>query len=235
MEKETLIKVENLTVSISKENVLENINFEIKKNDFFTILGPNGAGKSTLLKAIIGLIPYKGKISIKKDTKLSFLPERLSRKKFKELPLTIKDFFNFQKISEQEILHILEEVQIKNPKEFLSKNPGNLSSGEFQRMLIAWSIVKKPDILLFDEPMTGIDIGAKQTIYSLFEKFKKEWDLTIVMITHDLNVVYASSNKVLCLYKKNTCFGKPEEILTPQKLQELYKTPIKFYKHSHPL
>lgn len=233
MKKETLLKVENLSVQINKEVILEKVSFEVGRGDFLTILGPNGAGKTTLFKALIGLIPYEGKIIFKEGIKLSFLPERLSRRKFRELPLTVKDFFGFKKIKEKEIEKILKEVSTKKPEEWLKKNPGSLSSGEFQRLLIAWSLVEKPDILLFDEPMTGIDVGAKQTIYSLFEKFRQEWNLTIVMITHDLNIVYASSDKVLCLYRKENCFGKPKEVLTPQKLQELYRSPIKFYKHTH--
>ena len=235
MEKEVLLNVNKLNVKINHEKIIDDLSFQVKKNDFLTILGPNGAGKSTLLRALIGKIPFEGKILFKEGLKISFLPERLSRRKFKEIPITVWDFFSFKKVSEEEALKMLKMVEMEKPTKCLRKNPGNLSSGQFQKVLIAWSLIRKPDILLFDEPTIGIDIGSKETIYSLLEKFRKDWQISILMVTHDLNVVYSYSNKVLCLYKKANCFGKPEEILTPQKLQELYKSPIKFYKHSHKL
>ncbi len=233
MQENILIKIENLTVKINREIIIENLNFFIKKGDFLTILGPNGVGKSTFLKAIIGIIPYQGNIEIKQGIKISYLPERLSRQNFKEIPFRVSDLFRLKNVKQKEAIRILNFVEVPDPRQCLYKNPGNLSSGQFQKVLIAWSLVKNPDILLFDEPMTGIDIGSKQTIYSLLEKFRKENNLTILMVTHDLNVVYAFSNQVLCLYKKADCLGHPKKVLTPKKLEELYNSPVSFYKHSH--
>ncbi len=236
MDENTLIEIKNLTVELNNEKIIENLNLLINKGDFLTILGPNGAGKSTLLKAIIGLIPYQqGEITIKNNLKISYLPERLSRSKFKEIPFKVADLFSLKDISQNKAKDILNFVGLPETEKILKKNPANLSSGQFQKVLIAWSLAKEPDILLFDEPMTGIDIGSKQTVYTLLERFRKEKGLTIVMVTHDLNVVYSFSERVLCLYKKADCLGHPKQVLTPQKLEELYNAPIKFYKHSHSL
>ncbi len=235
MDKDLLIEIKNLTIKLNHEKIIDNLNLSINKGDFLTILGPNGAGKSTLLKAIIGLIPYQGEIIIKNNLKISYLPERLSRNKFKEIPFKIIDLFALKNINQDKAKDILKFVGLAEVEKILKKNPANLSSGQFQKVLIAWSLAKNPDILLFDEPMTGIDIGSKQTVYNLLEKFRKEKNLTIAMVTHDLNVVYSFSEKVLCLYKKADCLGHPKEVLTPKKLEELYNAPIKFYKHSHSL
>lgn len=100
-------------------------------------------------------------------------------------------------------------------------------------MVIAWSLVDDPEVLLFDEPTSGIDIGGEETIYSLLHKFWKEKNITILLVTHDLNIVWKHANKVLCLNKKKLCLGNPNDILSSENLKQLYGTGIKFYKHEH--
>ena len=231
---ETILKVKNLSVvTDGREKIIENLSFEVKKGEFFIILGPNGAGKTTLFKALLGLIPYQGEIIwSKKDIKFGYLPERLSPSEFKKLPISVKDFYKFKNVSEEKISKILKSVGL-GEKRFLEKNPSDLSSGQFQRMLIGWALVGDPDVLFFDEPTTGIDIGGEKTIYSLLEKFWQEKNLTILLITHDLNIVYGRATNVLCLYKKGICSGPPKEVLTPDTLETLYSDKIKFYKHKH--
>lgn len=230
---ETILRVENLNVKFGKEEVVKNLSFEVKKGEFLIFLGPNGAGKSTLLRAILGLIPFDGKVVWSKEFKISYLPERLSREKFKEASILVKEFFKFKEKSDEKILAILKAVGLE-PNEVLNKNAGDLSSGQFQRVLIAWSLISEPEVLFFDEPDTGIDIGGEETIYSLLEKFWKEKKLTIFLVTHDLNIVYRYATNVLCLGKKEICcLGAPREILTPKVLEKIYGTGIKFYEHKH--
>jgi len=166
------------------------------------------------------------------NPKIGYLPERLSHSKFKELPISVREFFKFKESSDEKISEMLKPVGLESPK-ILEKDPGHLSSGQFQRMLIGWSLIGNPQILFLDEPFTGIDIGGEETIYSLLYKFWKEKNLTVLLITHDLNIVYKYSTNVLCLNKKAVCFGPPREILTPENLEKLYRTEIKFYKHTH--
>lgn len=231
---ETILKVAGLNVSFGKEEVIKDLSFEIQRGEFLIVLGPNGVGKTTLFKAILGLIPSKGEIIWQeKVPKISYLPERLSQDKFKNFVLSVKEFLRFKENSDEKILNILKAVGLDS-KEILNKNPGDLSSGQFQRMLIAWSLISEPEILFFDEPATGIDVGGEETIYSLLEKFWREKNLTILLITHDLNVVYKYATNVLCLSKKGVwCFGRPKEILTPKVLEKIYGTEIKFYEHKH--
>lgn len=230
MKKKEILKVDNLTVEFSGKKILNNLSFNILEKDVLIILGPNGAGKSTLLKAILNLIPYSG--TVKWSTKdISYLPSQEFLSRTNLPPLTIKEFFNFKKASNDKIIKILKEVGLK--KEVLHKQFNELSTGQFQRMSIAWSLIDRPKILVFDEPTSGIDVGGEETIYTLIHKFWEKYGLTIILVTHDLNIVWEHSSKVLCLNKKITCMGKPKHVLTPENLKQIYGTGIKFYKHNH--
>ncbi len=110
---------------------------------------------------------------------------------------------------------------------------GQLSGGELQRVLIAYALINHPDILLFDEPTAGVDIGGEETIYSLLGKLHREHGLTIVMITHDLNMISRYAKKVLCLNRKKICFGSPQEALASSNLGKLYGDNIGVYTHDH--
>jgi len=229
--KNHLLQVKNLNVELAGEDIIKNLSFQVAEGEILTILGPNGAGKTVLLKTLLDFLPYRGKISWGRKVKISYLPQGLTSLKVKDLPLAVEEFFNLKKITKVEALKFLRRVGIKE-KKFLKKKIGDLSSGQFQRMLIAWALIDKPKILFFDEPTTGIDIGGEETIYSLLYRFWKKGDLTILLITHDLNIVYKYSTNVLCLNKKGFhCYGTPEEILTPKNLAKIYGTGIKFYKH----
>ena len=116
---------------------------------------------------------------------------------------------------------------------FLNKRIGELSSGELQRVLIAWAIVGRPDLLLFDEPTASVDMAGQRTVYELLRKLQEEHNLALILISHDLTVVYRYAGKVLCLNRKQVCFGVPDEVLTPTELAKLYGGDRKFYHHAH--
>ncbi|MGB9629955.1 MAG: metal ABC transporter ATP-binding protein, partial [Thermodesulfobacteriota bacterium] len=208
---------------------IENLSFEVRKGDVLTILGPNGAGKSVLLKTLLGLLPYEGEIEWTRGSKIGYVPQRLPF--IKDIPLSIKDFFNLKVVAEKEIGSVLTSVGFK--EDFLRKKIGDLSSGQFQRVLIAWALVGNPQVLLFDEPTTGVDISAEETIYNFLSNLKEERDLTILLVTHDLSVVYKFSTHVICLNRQPICFGPPQEVLTPESLQKLYGGEVKYYQHKH--
>jgi zinc transport system ATP-binding protein len=225
-----ILKVDNLKVEFDGERIIENLSFKIKKGETLVILGPNGAGKTVLLRTLLGLIPYQGKIDWKSEIKIGYVPQRLPL--IKDIPLSVEEFFKLKKSSKKETLELLNSVGIKVPN-ILKRGMGEFSAGQFQRILVAWGLVSNPQVLLFDEPMAGIDIGGEETIYNLLEKLKKERDLTILLVTHDLSVVYQKATNVLCLNKKTLCYGPPKEILTPQNLTQLFGGKIKFYQHKN--
>lgn len=224
---ETILKVTNLNVKLEKEWIIKDLAFEVKEGDVLTVLGPNGAGKTVLLKTILGILPHQGEIEWKQGIKIGYVPQRLPF--IKDVPMSIGEFFKLKEASKREIKEILDSVGFG--KIFLDKKIGELSSGQFQRILIAWALIKNPDVLLFDEPTTGIDIGGEETIYTLLTKLKKERNLTILLVTHDLSVVFKFSNFVICLNKCPICQGIPKEVLTSEALGKLYGDEVKFYGH----
>lgn len=225
-----VLKVENLNVTRGREKVIDSLSFSLEKGEFLTVLGPNGSGKSTLLEALLGIVDYEGDISWAPEAEISYLPERLAREMFLLFPLTVKDFFSLNKIGANETGEMLSSVGLSS--DFLERNPAHLSSGEFQRMLVAWSLAQEPNVLLFDEPMGGIDVGGKETIYNLLHNFWEKKELTVILVTHEINVVYAYSTNVLCLSRKKMCYGQPKEVLTPENLRKIYGHQLKFYEHT---
>ena len=229
MNKDQILKVTNLNVVLDHQIIIENLSFEVKYGEVITILGPNGAGKSVLLKTLLGLLPYQGQIEWAKGIKTGYVPQRLPF--IKDIPLSIKDFFDLKKSSEKETKEILDIVGFR--EDFLRKKIGNLSSGQFQRILIAWGLVGNPQVLLFDEPTTGVDMSGEVTIYNFLATLQKERGLTILLVTHDLSVVYKFSTDVICLNRYPICYGSPREVLTPESLQKLYGGGVKYYQHQH--
>ncbi len=225
-----ILKVEKLNVTFEKKRIIENLSFKLNKGEVLVVLGPNGAGKTTLLRALLNLVPYQGSIQWN-SKKISYLPPQELIERNYLPPLTIKDFFKLKKVSDYKIKKIFREIGL--PQEILERQFGELSTGQFQRMMLAWALVNDPEVLLFDEVMYGIDAGGKETIYSLLHKFWKKNNLTILMVTHDLSIVWEHANKVLCLNKKKLCYGEPKKILTTENLRKTYKEEIKFYKHHH--
>lgn len=224
------LQVKNLTVELNGQKIIENLNFEVKKGETLVVLGPNGAGKTTLLRALLGIIPYNGEVtwSVKN---ISYLPpnELLQRKEI--LPLTVSDFYSLKEIGKIKALESLESVGLE--KDIYKNRIANLSTGQFQRLSIAWALVDEPDTLLFDEPTSGIDIGGAETIYSLLHNFWKKQKLTIILVTHDLSVVWEHADNVLCLNKKGLCHGVPSQALTTENMQKLYGVGVKYYKHKN--
>ena len=227
MPENIILKVKNLNVRLENEEIIKDLSFEVKEGDVLTVLGPNGAGKTVLLKTLLKILPYQGEIKWQKEIKIGYVPQRLPF--IKDTPMSVGEFFKLKESSKEETREILDLVGFK--KIFLNKKIGELSSGQFQRVLIAWALIGNPDVLLFDEPTTGIDIGGEETIYTLLTKLKKERNLTILLVTHDLNVVFKFSNFVVCLNKCPICQGIPKEILTSETLNKLYGEEVKFYEH----
>src|SRR3972149_808756 len=190
-----VLEVSGLNVSFNSHKVLDNLNFEVQRDDTLAIIGPNGAGKTVLFKCLLGLIPYEGEVRWAKDVKIGYVPQRLNVGK--DLPLTVEEFLRFKEKSSKKIEEVLTMVGFKRKKEhlihrgkrLLKTRLGVLSGGEFQRILIAFALLGNPNVLLFDEPTSGVDVSAEETVYALIERLKKEDDLTIIFISHELGIV----------------------------------------------
>jgi len=246
----SILKVENLNVELDGEKILENLSFEVRGGEVLTILGPNGAGKTVLLKTLLGILPYEGEIKWAPGIKIGYVPQRLPF--IKDIPMSVEEFFQLKNVSEKEINpstraelgaglvphrnevsgagEILKSIGLG--KEILKRKIGELSSGQFQRILVGWALVSNPRVLLFDEPLAGIDISGQESVYNLLEKLRKEKNFTILLVTHDLSIVYKFATNCLCLNKKILCYSTPKE-LTTERLSQLYGGKIKFYEHKH--
>ena len=224
-----ILEVKNLTVRLNGEDVLVDLSFNVYDGEVLAILGPNGAGKTTLLKALLGIVPYEGVVKWREEVRIGYVPQRLPF--IKDVPLSVKEFFQLKNASENEGEKILKSIGLG--KEILKKKIGDLSSGQFQRILIGWALALDPDVLLFDEPLAGIDVGGQESIYNFLERLKETRNLTILFVTHELSVVYRLADRVLCLNKRMLCSGAPKEMLTPEALSNLYANLVKFYQHKH--
>jgi zinc transport system ATP-binding protein len=226
---ETILKVSDLNVTINDQRVIENLSFTVKRGDILTILGPNGAGKTVLLRTLLGVLPHEGAIVWQKGIRIGYVPQRLPY--IKDIPMSVEDFIALKKNPGTGPREILRAVGLSG--DFIKRRIGDLSSGQFQRILIAWGLVGSPQVLLFDEPTTGIDISGEETVYSLLSRLHEERKLTMLIVTHDLAVVFKFSSNVLCMNKQQVCYGPPLEVLTPESMQRLYGAEVKFYQHKH--
>lgn len=225
-----VLEVDNLWISYDGQPVIEKLSFSVAQRDILIVLGPNGAGKTTLLRGLLSLLPYEGSI-IWHARKIGYLPPQELLQRQNLPPLQLAEFFRFKTRDQGVIETLLTEVGLN--ESFLSRQFNELSTGQFQRMMIAWSLLDNPDVLILDEPTSGIDIGGEETIYSLLYKFWQKQNLTLLLVTHDLNIVWEYATQVICINRQQMCMGKPDEVLTPAQLKQLYGTGIKFYRHRH--
>lgn len=236
VENELILEVKNLSVILDSESILRNVSFEVKKGEALAIIGPNGAGKSVLFRALVGLLPHQGEIRWKYRIKIGYAPQKFTVDR--SIPITVREFFRLKskhfwfpsKNFLRQLHHELQAVGLN--KDVLKKPLSEISGGQLQRVLIAWAMLDNPDVLLFDEPTAGIDIGFEETIYHLLRKLQTERGTTVLLISHELNIVYRYADTVLCLNKKLVCYGTPANILTPTELKELYGGG-EFYHHNH--
>jgi len=224
-----LLSVSDLKVQFDQQVVLDDVSFEVKKDQTLAIIGPNGAGKTVLFRAILGLIPYKGNVVWKKGIRVGYVPQRLSLEK--DLPLTVEEFLSLKEKEKEKREKVLSLVGFDKEKDFSKRKLGILSGGQLQRILIAFALLGEPEILLFDEPTSGIDLSGEETIYSLLHKLQEKQKLTIILISHELQVVYRYADTVMCLNKEKVCFGPPQEALNKEGLQKIFGQETGFYHH----
>lgn len=225
-----IVKLENVSVNFDQEEILKDISLTVYPRDVISIIGPNGSGKSTLLRTIIGILkPTKGNITILPNLKIGYLPQRFAVDKY--LPMTVGEFLQLKpNVTKKQIQKALSEIKLN--QEFLVKPLASLSSGQLQKVLITWVITDMPDLLLFDEPTENIDVTGQESIYELLHKLHEDLKLAIILVSHDLNIVYKYTHKVVCLNKKIFCIGPPKSTLSTKNLEILYGEHALF-KHQH--
>jgi len=230
---EPLLSVTNLTVAFGNHAVIQGLSFKVNQGDGVAIIGPNGAGKTVLLKALLHLIAYRGEIRWSQATRLGYVPQKIVADR--QLPLSARDFLaakvRLLKLPSDELEQVSTELGLTT--QLLDANIGILSGGQFQKVLIAFALLGRPNVLLVDEPTASLDELTEERIYELLQSLQKNRGMTILLVSHDLSVVYRNASLVLCLSKDKPCMGPPKKILTPAMLEELYSAPSLYYRHIH--
>lgn len=234
LEPDTVLNVRDCSVALHGETLLSGVSFTIKKGEALAVIGPNGAGKTLLFKALLGLVPFSGRILWRPGVRVGYVPQKFPVER--SVPLTVREFFLLKAkhfwFSDREFSeHLSHELSLVGlARDVLARPIGELSGGQLQRLLIAWAIVDHPEVMLFDEPTAGIDIGFEQTVYELVKRLQKEQNTTILLISHEINVVYRYADQVVCLNRKMLCHGKPHDVLRPEELTRLFGE-SSFFEH----
>lgn len=220
----TLISCENITLGYDNKNVLENVSFQVEEGDYLCIVGENGSGKSTLVKGLLGLMtPKRGKIVY--GNKLSFneigyLPQQTEIQK--DFPATVYEVVQsgcLNKLgkhlfySKKEKNRTKENMKKLNIEDIRDKSFRDLSGGQQQRVLLARALCATDNLILLDEPVTGLDPVVTTDFYNLISNLNKENSTTVIMVSHDINTALEKANKVLHIDKEIKFFGKVEDYL----------------------
>jgi zinc transport system ATP-binding protein len=231
--KNFLVKLENIGVSRSNKWLVRGISLELSKGEILTLVGPNGSGKTTTAKIVLNILkPDEGKV-IFNAKKIAYLPQAISIDW--TLPIRVKDFMNLtSKLSEVEVIEALNLTGVEN---LINSDLRNLSGGEFQRVLLARAIARKPDLLVLDEPAQGVDFNGEISLYNLIKKISEQLECGILLISHDIHFVMSATDQVICLNGHICCSGSPNAVIKNPAFVELFgeraSSALSFYEHQH--
>lgn len=231
---DSFIAASGIHLSRQGRRILHDVSLSVGARDFITIIGPNGAGKSMLLKALMGLEKIDGgRIERKHGLRIGYVPQRLNADI--SIPLNVRGFLRLRKsVSESALLAVSKEVGMSAHLECALSV---LSGGEMQRVLLARALLAQPDLLVLDEPAQNLDIGGQLAFYKLLETLYRERDISILMVSHDLHLVMASTKKVVCLYHHICCAGEPQAVTRDPEFIALFGNDMArmmaVYHHEH--
>ena len=228
-----ILDVQNLTVRFGATTVLRDLSFAVEAGTSLAIVGPNGSGKTVLFRALIGAIPYDGRITWAPGATFGYVPQKLDVER--DVPLSGLDFLRARAaIGNMPTAGIARALSLVGLSDRTSRQSvGALSGGEFQRLLVAFALIGRPNVLLLDEPTAGVDEPGQERLNDLAQRLQREHGLTVLLISHELSVVFQYATRVLCLGRGGACIGSPETILTPERLQQVYGTSVAYHVHDH--
>ncbi|ROU00875.1 zinc ABC transporter ATP-binding protein ZnuC [Marinobacter sp. R17] len=230
---EALVTLDDVSVRLGGQNIVDHVRLTVSRGDIITVIGPNGAGKTTLIKAILGLQAISGgRIRRTPGLRLGYVPQHIHFQP--TLPLTVKRFMALTGAAPAECRAALERTAVHH---LYDSSIHHLSGGETQRVLIARALVRQPDLLVLDEPAQGVDVNGQAELYELIRELRDSLHCGVIMISHDLHLVMAATDKVLCLNQHVCCSGYPEQISHDPAFVELFgrhvADSVAIYHHHH--
>ncbi|WWO97816.1 MAG: zinc ABC transporter ATP-binding protein ZnuC [Candidatus Dasytiphilus stammeri] len=229
----TLLKIKKISLKLGNRQILSDISFHLQSGQILTLIGPNGAGKTTLIRVLLRIIkPSSGSIVISPLLRIGYVPQKLNRIR---LPMTVKRFMQLKLgVESTEIITALRYVQADNLIHYPIQT---LSGGETQRVLIARALLNKPQLLVLDEPTRGVDINGQIALYELINQLRWNFNCGIIMVSHDLNLVMAKTDQVLCLNQHICCSGTPHDVSTHPEFIAIFGNnaaeKLAIYHHNH--
>lgn len=230
----TLISVRHLSVQYGAHTALHDVNLDVQPDEIVTVVGPNGSGKTSLLRAIVGAIPVaKGSVSKRAGLRVGYVPQRLHVDP--TLPITVERFLRLPRKTGKATLNAaLERTGVPT---IGGQQMSQLSGGQLQRVLLARALADQPELLLLDEPTQGLDQPASAAFYRLIEDVRRETRCSVLMISHELHVVMAASDRVICLNGHVCCQGSPEIVSSAPEYRALFGSgtggALALYRHEH--
>lgn len=229
-----VVEINNISFAYGKNKVLDDVSCYIKEGDYTGIIGPNGSAKSTVMKLMLGLLkPDNGDIKLfgrdikkfKDYENIGYISQNV-RDFNKMFPATVEEIVSlnssgsiFKKEDSKKVKNALDIVDMYD---FKDRKIGNLSGGQKQRVFIARAIVNNPKILFMDEPLVGVDVESQDRFYKLMDKLNREHNMTLVMVSHDIDIISREANRLICLDKGNLYSHNSEECDCVEKVKEIY-------------
>ena len=230
----SLVDITNMSVRHGGLTALHGVHFTLNAGEIVTIVGPNGSGKSTLLKSIIGAVrPDQGQITLKPGLRIGYVPQKLHIDP--TLPLTVRRFLSLPKrVSNAEAAAALEQAGAGHLEQ---RQMNGLSGGQFQRVLLARALLCKPELLILDEATQGLDQPGSAAFYRQIEEVRSALGCAVLMVSHELHVVMAASDRVICLNGHVCCEGAPEHVASAPEYRALFGSgtqgALALYRHEH--
>lgn len=230
----TLIAARNIHVSLGGKKILQSVSCSVDAGEIVTIVGPNGSGKSTLIKTLIGAIKAsEGDVNSKSGLQIGYVPQRLELNR--SIPMTVDRFMQFsvgKTAAERRVL--MEKTGVAH---LAGAQMQGLSGGQFQRVLFARALASDPELLILDEPTQGLDQPGTAAFYQLIDKARADFGCGVLMVSHDLHVVFSNSDRVLCLNGHICCEGTPSVVSAAPEYRALFghgtKGTLALYQHGH--
>ncbi|MGL5947690.1 MAG: zinc ABC transporter ATP-binding protein ZnuC [Aeromonas sp.] len=228
-----LVELQQVSHAFDGRLVLDNVSLRLTPGKITTLIGPNGAGKSTLSKIVLGLLtPSQGRVLKPARLRVGYVPQKLHLDA--SLPLTVRRFLQLGRQPLPAISAALARVQAEH---LLAYPLSKLSGGELQRVLLARALLAKPELLVLDEPVQGVDISGQLALYALIAKLTRELNCAVLMVSHDLHLVMASTHEVICLNRHICCHGAPERVARHPEFSRLFglseQAGLALYTHHH--